>query len=83
MPPRDFVAPTEPAVIKEAVIPEAELQMTPYEAEDGEDLVDRVIGKVPKDEQKILDEAAAEAAKAAKDIIEDGVDNAMNRHNHR
>ena len=38
MPPRDFVAPTEPAVIKEAVIPEAELKMTPYEAEDGEDL---------------------------------------------
>ena len=37
-PPRDFVAPTEPAVIKEAVIPEAELKMTPYEAEDGEDL---------------------------------------------
>ena len=52
-------------------------------AEDGEDLVDRVIGKVPKAEQELLDEAAAEAAKAAKDIITDGVDNAMNRHNHR
>jgi len=51
-------------------------------AENGEDLVDRVIGKVPKDEQKILDEAAAEAAAAVKDIISIGVDNAMNRHNH-
>ena len=52
-------------------------------AEDGEDLVDRVIGKVPKAEQELLDEAACEAAKAAKDIITDGVDNAMNRHNHK
>ena len=52
-------------------------------AEDGEDLVDRVIGKVPKAEQELLDEAASEAAEAARDIITDGVDNAMNRHNHR
>ena len=52
-------------------------------AEEGEDLVDRVIGKVPKAEQELLDEAACEAAKAAKDIITDGVDNAMNRHNHK
>ena len=52
-------------------------------AEDGEDLVDRVIGKVPKAEQELLDEAAVEAARAAKDIITDGVDNAMNRHNHK
>lgn len=51
-------------------------------AEKGEDLVERVIGKVPKAEQTVLDEAAAEAAKAVKDIISLGVDNAMNRHNH-
>lgn len=51
-------------------------------AENGEDLVDRVIGKVPKAEQEVLDAAAAEAAAAVKDIIKDGVDNAMNRHNH-
>ena len=51
-------------------------------AKDGEDLVDRVIGKVPKAEQKILDDAASEAAEAVKDIIEIGVDNAMNKHNH-
>ena len=37
-PPKDFVAPEGPAVIKEAVIPESELKMTPYEAEEGEDL---------------------------------------------
>ncbi|MBR2706794.1 MAG: aminoacyl-tRNA hydrolase [Mogibacterium sp.] len=50
--------------------------------EDGEDLVDRVTGKVPAADQKILDAAAAEAAAAVKDIILYGVDNAMNRHNH-
>jgi PTH1 family peptidyl-tRNA hydrolase len=49
----------------------------------GEDLVDRVIGKVPKAEQEILREAAAEAAAAARDIITQGVDIAMNRHNHK
>ena len=51
-------------------------------AKDGEDLVDRVIGKVPKSEQALLDDAAREAAKAASDIIEKGVDIAMNIHNH-
>lgn len=47
-----------------------------------EDLVDRVIGKVPKKEQEVLRKAAEEAAQAVKDIIEIGADNAMNRHNH-
>ena len=51
-------------------------------AEDGEDLVDRVIGRVPEAEQEILGRAAAEAADAVRDIIMDGADNAMNRHNH-
>ena len=51
-------------------------------AESGEDLVDRVIGKVPEAEKKLLQKAAAEAADAARDIIAIGVDNAMNRHNH-
>jgi PTH1 family peptidyl-tRNA hydrolase len=51
-------------------------------AESGEDLIDRVIGKVPKSEQALLDDAAREAAKAASDIIEKGVDIAMNIHNH-
>jgi PTH1 family peptidyl-tRNA hydrolase len=48
-----------------------------------EDLVDRVIGKVPKEEQLVLDKAAREAAAAARDIIDMGVDVAMNRHNHK
>ena len=51
-------------------------------AESGEDLVDRVIGKVPEAEKKLLQKAAAEAADAVRDIIAIGVDNAMNRHNH-
>ena len=51
-------------------------------AESGEDLVDRVIGKVPQAERELLQKAAAEAADAVRDIIAIGVDNAMNRHNH-
>ena len=51
-------------------------------AERGEDLVDRVIGKVPEAEKKLLQQAAAEAADAVRDILALGVDNAMNRHNH-
>ncbi|MBE6041694.1 MAG: aminoacyl-tRNA hydrolase [Clostridiales bacterium] len=52
-------------------------------AADNEDLVDRVIGKVPASEQELLDKAAAEAAAAASDIIKLGIDTAMNRHNHK
>ena len=51
-------------------------------AESGEDLVDRVIGKVPKAERDLLQKAAGEAADAVRDIVAIGVDNAMNRHNH-
>ena len=47
-----------------------------------EDLVDRVIGKVPEAERVLLQKAAAEAAETVRDIIKDGVDNAMNKHNH-
>lgn len=42
-----------------------------------------VIGKVGKDEQKILNEAAEAAASAAADIIRIGIENAMNIHNTR
>ena len=49
----------------------------------GEDLVERVIGKVPREEMAILDIASREAAEAARDIIELGADIAMNRHNHK
>ncbi len=51
-------------------------------AQGDEDLIDRVIGKVPKSEQELLDKAAVEAAKAAYDIVALGIDIAMNRHNH-
>ncbi|MDO4975202.1 MAG: aminoacyl-tRNA hydrolase, partial [Alphaproteobacteria bacterium] len=50
-------------------------------AEDGEDLIDRVIGKVPKDERTLLNEAAEKAAEAATDIILDGIEIAMNKNN--
>lgn len=42
-----------------------------------------VIGKVGKDEQQILNEAAEAAASAAVDIIRIGIENAMNIHNTR
>ena len=42
-----------------------------------------VIGKVGKDEQQILNEAAEAAASAAADIIRVGIENAMNIHNTR
>lgn len=48
-----------------------------------EDLVDRVIGKVPKDEQKLLEDTALKAAAAVQDIIRLGIDTAMNRHNYK
>lgn len=51
-------------------------------ASSDEDLIDRVIGKVPKDEQVVLDEAAKKAALAVEDIIKLGIDNAMNKHNY-
>lgn len=47
----------------------------------GGDVVEHVIGKVPKKEQELLDEAAKAAADAAEDIIKLGIDNAMNKHN--
>lgn len=51
-------------------------------ASSDEDLVDRVIGKVPKEEQAQLDKAAADAASAAEDIVRLGIEIAMSRHNH-
>ena len=41
------------------------------------------LGKVGKDEQQILNEAAEAAASAAADIIRIGIENAMNIHNTR
>lgn len=42
-----------------------------------------VIGKVGNDEQRILDESAAAAAAAAEDVVQIGIENAMNIHNTR
>lgn len=47
-----------------------------------ENLVNRVIGKVPKGEQKILEDIVIKAADAVKDIVALGIDTAMNRHNY-
>ena len=51
-------------------------------AEEDEDIINRVIGKVPKSEQALLDAAAAKTAEAVQDIIRLGIDNAMNIHNY-
>ena len=48
-----------------------------------EDLIERVIGKVPKEEQPLLDKAAADAAAAAEDIVRLGIEKAMSKHNHK
>lgn len=45
------------------------------------DIIEHVIGKVSKQEQVLLDEAAKAAADAVEDIIRIGIDNAMNKHN--
>ena len=45
------------------------------------DLIDYVMGKMSKDEIKLLDETAKEAAEAVKDIIKLEIDNAMTKHN--
>ena len=49
---------------------------------DDGDIIDHVIGKVPKSEQALLDAAASKTAEAIVDIIKLGIDNAMNKHNY-
>ena len=45
------------------------------------DLINYVIGKIPEEELKILDEATTRAKEAVVEIIKAGVDNAMNKIN--
>ncbi len=45
------------------------------------DLKDFVLEKINKEERKILDEAIETGAKAIEEIIENGVDIAMNKYN--
>lgn len=47
-----------------------------------ENLINRVIGKVPKSEQLLLEESAKAAAAAVKDMVTEGIDIAMNKHNY-
>ena len=48
---------------------------------EGWDLADYVLGRVPKDEEPLVREAIAEAAKACEIIVTDGMDRAMNLYN--
>lgn len=45
------------------------------------DMVNYVIGKVPEDEQKILQQGVKKAAEAVEEIIKSGIDIAMNKFN--
>ena len=49
--------------------------------EDNEEVVDWVIGSVPKAELKLIEETAARAAEACACYITNGPDQAMNRYN--
>jgi len=49
--------------------------------ENKEDLINYVIGPVSKKETQILDEATSKAADAVIEIIENGIDAAMNKYN--
>ena len=45
------------------------------------DMINYVIGKVPQEEQKILQQGVEKAAKAVEEIIKNGIDIAMNKFN--
>jgi len=49
--------------------------------EDREEVIDWVIGSVPRAELKLIEETAAKAAEACACYIRDGADKAMNRYN--
>ena len=53
----------------------------PTSGEDHEEVVDWVIGSVPKAELKLIEETAAKAAEACACYIKNGPDTAMNRYN--
>ncbi len=53
----------------------------PGPVEDGEEVIDWVIGKVPAADLKLIEETAARAAEACACYIKDGADKAMNRYN--
>lgn len=49
--------------------------------ENKEDMIKYVIGKIPKGERKILDEAITKAKESILEILENGIDSAMNKYN--
>ena len=49
----------------------------------GMDLADYVLGRFPKEQQAVMEEAYRDAAEAACMMIEDGADAAMNHYNRK
>ena len=45
------------------------------------DMIKYVIGKVPEEEQKVLQEGVKKAAEAVEEIVKNGIDIAMNKFN--
>lgn len=45
------------------------------------DMINYVLGKIPEEEQKILQQGVKKAAKAVEEIIKNGIDIAMNKYN--
>ena len=45
------------------------------------DMINYVIGKVPQEEQEILQQGVEKAAKAVEEILKNGIDIAMNKFN--
>lgn len=45
------------------------------------DMINYVIGKIPEEEQKILQQGVERAAQAVEEIIKNGIDNTMNKFN--
>ena len=45
------------------------------------DMINYVIGKIPEDEQEVLQQGVKRAAEAVEEIIENGIDIAMNKFN--
>ena len=45
------------------------------------DMINYVIGKIPEEEQKILQQGVKKAAEAVEEILKNGIDTAMNKFN--
>ena len=45
------------------------------------DMINYVLGQIPKEEREVLDEGIKKAANAVIDILKNGIDHAMNQYN--